>query len=94
MLRRERGQVTAEYVGVLLLVAVIVSALVVSGPARPIADEAARAVCQIAGQCSGGGAATSADPQAVQRAASDLQGAGLARPRSGRCGGLFQGSGP
>ena len=74
MLRRERGQVTAEYVGVLLLVAVIVSALVVSGPARPIADEAARAVCQIAGQCSGGTAATSADPQAVQRAASDLQG--------------------
>jgi len=74
MLRRERGQVTAEYVGVLLLVAVIVSALVVSGPARPIADEAARAVCQIAGECSGGGAATSVDPQAVQRAAGDLQG--------------------
>jgi pimeloyl-ACP methyl ester carboxylesterase len=74
MLRRERGQVTAEYVGVLLLVAVIVSALVVSGPARPIADEAARAVCQIGGECSGGGAATSVDPQAVQRAAGDLQG--------------------
>jgi pimeloyl-ACP methyl ester carboxylesterase len=74
MLRRERGQVTAEYVGVLLLVAVIVSALVVSGPARPIADEAARAVCQIAGQCAGGGGAPSVDPQAVQRAARDLQG--------------------
>src|SRR5215213_3495530 len=74
MLRRERGQVTAEYAGVLLLVAVIVSALAVSGPARPIADEAARAVCEIAGQCSAGGAATSVDPQAMQRAASDLQG--------------------
>jgi pimeloyl-ACP methyl ester carboxylesterase len=74
MLRRERGQVTAEYVGVLLLVAVIVSALVVSGPARPIADEAARAVCQIAGQCAGGGGAPSVEPQAVQRAARDLQG--------------------
>jgi len=74
MLRRERGQVTAEYVGVLLLVAVIVSALMVSGPARPIADEAARAVCQIADECSGGGAATSVDPQAVQRAAGELQG--------------------
>jgi hypothetical protein len=74
MLRRERGQVTAEYVGVLLLVAVIVSALAVSGPARPIADQAARAVCQIAGQCPGGGATTSVDPQAVELAASDLQG--------------------
>ena len=74
MLRRERGQVTAEYVGVLLLVAVIVSALLVSGPARPIADEAARAVCQIAGQCAGGGGAPSVDPQAVQRAARHLQG--------------------
>ena len=74
MLRRERGQVTAEYVGVLLLVAVIVSALVVSGPARRIGDEAARAVCQIAGQCAGGGGAPSVDPQAVQRAAQDLQG--------------------
>jgi hypothetical protein len=73
MLRRERGQVTAEYVGVLLLVAVIVSALVLAGPARRIADEAARAVCQIASQCSGGGAATSVDPQALQRAAHDLQ---------------------
>jgi hypothetical protein len=62
MLRRERGQVTAEYVGVLLLVAVIVSALVLTGPARRIADEAARAVCQIAGQCSGGGGAPSVDP--------------------------------
>ncbi len=74
MLRRERGQVTAEYVGVLLLVALIVSALVLTGPARRIADEAARAVCQIADQCSGGGGATSVDPQALQRAAHDLQG--------------------
>jgi len=74
MLRRERGQVTAEYVGVLLLAAVIVSTLVVSGPARPMADAAARAVCQIAARCSGGGAATSVDPQAVQRAASGLRG--------------------
>jgi pimeloyl-ACP methyl ester carboxylesterase len=73
MLRRERGQVTAEYVGVLLLVAVIVGALAVAGPARRIADHAVQAVCQIAGQCSGGGAAPSVDPQAVDRAARDLQ---------------------
>ena len=54
MLRRERGQVAAEYVGMLLLVAVIVAALVVAGPAQRIADGAARAVCQIAGgSCTG-----------------------------------------
>ena len=94
MLRRERGQVTAEYVGVLLLVAVIVSALVVSGPARPIADEAARAVCQIAGQCSGGGAATSVDPQAVQRAASDLRGLLARDPDPAAVAAFFKGLDP
>jgi hypothetical protein len=94
MLRRERGQVTAEYVGVLLLVAVIVSALVVSGPARPIADEAARAVCQIAGECSGGGAATSVDPQAVQRAASDLQGLVARDPDPAAVAAFFKGLDP
>ena len=94
MLRRERGQVTAEYVGVLLLVAVIVSALVVSGPARPIADEAARAVCQIAGQCSGGGAAASVDPQAVQRAASDLRGLVARNPDPAAVAAFFKGLDP
>jgi Alpha/beta hydrolase len=94
MLRRERGQVTAEYVGVLLLVAVIVSALLVSGPARPIADEAARAVCQIAGQCSGGGAATSVDPQAVQRAASDLRGLLARDPDPAAVAAFFKGLDP
>ena len=94
MLRRERGQVTAEYVGVLLLVAMIVSALVVSGPARPIADAAARAVCQIAGQCSGGGAATSVDPQAVQRAASDLRGLVARDPDPAAVAAFFKGLDP
>ena len=94
MLRRERGQVTAEYAGVLLLVAVIVSALVVSGPARPIADEAARALCQIAGQCSGGGAATSVDPQAVQRAAGDLQGLVARDPDPAAVAAFFKGLDP
>lgn len=94
MLRRERGQVTAEYVGVLLLVAVIVSALVVSGPARPIADHAARAVCQIAGQCSGGGTAASADPQAVQRAAGDLQGLVAHDPDPAAVAAFFKGLDP
>jgi pimeloyl-ACP methyl ester carboxylesterase len=94
MLRRERGQVTAEYVGVLLLVAVIVSTLVVSGPARPIADAAARAVCQIARQCSGGGAATSVDPQAVQRAARDLRGLVARDPDPAAVAALFRGLDP
>src|SRR3954454_75600 len=94
MLRRERGQVTAEYVGVLLLVAVIVSALAVSGPARPIADQAARAVCQIAGQCPGGGAATSIDPQAVQRAASELQGLIARDPDPAAVAAFFKGLDP
>jgi len=94
MLRRERGQVTAEYVGVLLLVAVIVSALVLTGPAPRIADEAARAVCQIAGECSGGGAATSVDPQAVQRAASDLQGLVARDPDPAAVAAFFKGLDP
>src|SRR4051812_19697079 len=94
MLRRERGQVTAEYVGVLLLVAVIVSALAVSGPARPIADEAARAVCQIAGQCAGGGAATSVDPQAGRRAASDPPGRGAGDPDPAAVAAFFKGLDP
>ena len=52
MLRGDRGQVTAEYVGMLLVVALIVGALVVAGPAQRIAGEAVRAVCEIAGgQC-------------------------------------------
>jgi Alpha/beta hydrolase len=91
MLRRERGQVTAEYVGVVLLVAVIVSTLVVSGPARPIADAAARAVCQITAQCSGGGAVTSVDPQAVQRAASDLRGLIARNPDPAAVAAFFKG---
>ncbi len=54
MLRRERGQVAAEYVGMLLLVAVIVAALLVAGPAQRIADAAGQAICQIAGGTCGG----------------------------------------
>jgi hypothetical protein len=93
MLRRERGQVTAEYVGV-LLVAVIVGALAVAGPARRIADEAARAVCEIAGQCSGGGGAPSVDPQALQRATSDLQALIAREPDPAAAAAFFKGFDP
>jgi pimeloyl-ACP methyl ester carboxylesterase len=74
MLRRERGQVTAEYVGVLLLVAIVVGALVAAGPARRIADETAGAVCRIAGGECAGAPAPAVDRQALERAAGDLQG--------------------
>jgi hypothetical protein len=94
MLRRERGQVTAEYVGVLLLVAVIVSALVLTGPARRITDEAARAVCQIAGQCSPGSGVPSVDPEAVQRAARDLQGVVAGDPDPAAVAAFFKGLDP
>ena len=74
MLRRDRGQVTAEYVGMLLVVALIVGALVVAGPAQRIAGEAVRAVCEIAGGQCGEPPAPAVDPQALQRAAHDLEG--------------------
>ena len=75
MLRRERGQVAAEYVGMLLLVAVIVAALLVAGPAQRIADAAGQAICQIAGgTCGGTTSGPSVDRAAVDRATSDLEG--------------------
>jgi hypothetical protein len=62
-MRSQRGQTSAEYMGVLLLVAVIIGALISSGIATSIADRAVQAVCQIAGECesSGGGTAAGAD---------------------------------
>ena len=73
MLRQERGQVTAEYAGMLLVVAAIVAALVVAGPARQIAGEAARAVCLIAGGTCAGAPPSAADREAVERAAAELE---------------------
>jgi pimeloyl-ACP methyl ester carboxylesterase len=94
MLRRERGQVAAEYVGTLLLVAVIVGALVAAGPAQRIASGAVRAVCQIAGgQCTGS-PAPSADRQAVERAASDLQGLEARDPAPAAVAAFFKGLDP
>ena len=91
MLRWERGQVAAEYVGMLLLVAVVITALVAAGPARQIADGAARAVCQIAGSdCAGAPDPSSADPAAVERAAADLRGLLASDPDPSRVAGFFQ----
>ena len=75
MLRRERGQVAAEYVGMLLLVAVIVAALFVAGPARQIADGAARRrLPDRRRDMRRGAGPVSVDRQALERAAADLEG--------------------
>jgi hypothetical protein len=62
-MRDERGQTSAEYMGILLVVAAIVGALIFSGVHREIAAAARSAVCTIAGEaCEGGaGPATLAD---------------------------------
>jgi hypothetical protein len=49
VVRDQRGQVAAEYVGVLLVVAVIVAAFLATGIADNVATEARNAVCRIAG---------------------------------------------
>ena len=48
-LRSTAGQVAAEYVGVLLLVAVVVAALIGSQVHTHVAVEVQRAICKIAG---------------------------------------------
>jgi Alpha/beta hydrolase len=90
MLRRERGQVAAEYVGMLLLVAVIVAALVVAGPAQRVADGAVRAICQIAGGTCTGTPGPSVDRQALDRATSDLQGLIASEPDPGAVAAFFK----
>lgn len=47
MLRREQGQTAAEYLGALLLVALIVAAVVSAGVPGAIADRVSSAICEI-----------------------------------------------
>jgi pimeloyl-ACP methyl ester carboxylesterase len=94
MLRRERGQVAAEYVGMLLLVAVIVAALIVASPAQRIADGAVRAVCQIAGGDCAAAPAGSADHRAVEHAAADLQSLLASDPDPNEVAAFFKGLDP
>jgi hypothetical protein len=82
MVRDERGQTAAEYMGMLLLVALIVGAIVSSGVAATIAGGVDRAVCAIAqGACDGGGPGgkTSGAPGGGTRASAtvDTDGDGL-----------------
>jgi hypothetical protein len=82
MVRDERGQTAAEYMGMLLLVALIVGAIVGSGVAATIAGGVERTVCAIAqGACDGGGpgGTTSAGPGGTRASATfDTDGDGLA----------------
>jgi pimeloyl-ACP methyl ester carboxylesterase len=94
MLRRERGQVAAEYVGMLLLVAVIVGAFVTAGPAQRIADGAAAAVCRIAGGACAGSPAPSVDRETLERAATDLQRLVASSPDAARVAAFFKGLDP
>ena len=58
LLRSERGAVTAEYGGLILVVGALVLALAVSGPGvgRMIASGVQRAVCSVFAGCEAGGA--------------------------------------
>jgi pimeloyl-ACP methyl ester carboxylesterase len=94
MLRRERGQVAAEYVGMLLLVAVIVAAVVAAGPAQRIADGAVRAVCQIAGGDCAAAPGPTADHEAVEHAAAELQGVLASDPDPNAVATFFDGLDP
>jgi len=51
VIRRETGQTAAEYVGVLLLVAVTIATLATAGPGPQIAHELERIVCRAFGTC-------------------------------------------
>src|SRR5918998_289264 len=53
MVREERGQTAAEYLGVLLIVALIISAIVTSGVPGAVVDGVSGAVCRIAQQPGG-----------------------------------------
>ena len=53
--RSERGQTSPEYLGVIVLVAAIIVALVGAGIPQKVASGIDAAVCKVAGQCSGEG---------------------------------------
>src|ERR1700759_256368 len=61
-MRDDRGQTSAEYLGVLLVVAAIVATLAHAGVAHAVASGMAREVCRIGGGADCGGAAAPAPP--------------------------------
>jgi hypothetical protein len=66
MLRSDRGQTAAEYMGLLLIVSLVVAALATSSLASGVSGQVSELVCRIAGSaCDGPGATTSADADAL-----------------------------
>ena len=74
-MREERGQTAAEYMGILLVVAAIIGALIASGLPGDIASAAQSAVCRIAGDSCGASPAAVADrgPDADDDGVSDRE---------------------
>jgi hypothetical protein len=67
MLRSDRGQTAADYMGVLLVVALIVGALLAAGIPANISGAVEQAICRIAGDaCDGGDGGGSPDAGALQ----------------------------
>jgi len=78
-LRHQAGQTAAEYVGLILLVAVIVAALAASSPGAALAGGIRDAVCQVTGaECGGDANGTDSPSPADLLAARERELAGLA----------------
>ena len=66
MLRSDRGQTAAEYMGVLLVVSLLVAALATSSVASGLSEQVAALVCDIGGgACDGTGTTQSTDAGAL-----------------------------
>jgi len=80
VIRDERGQTAAEYMGMLLVVAVIIGAMANAGLGEAIASAANRSICRIMSTCEGGKAPK---PERVAKAnpANDRDGDGVRNTR-------------
>ena len=89
MIRSERGQSAAEYMGVLLLVAVIIGALISAGVGGQIAKAMNASVCKIAdGACEavgiGDGPKVTSERASGRPPAADRDGDGVSNQRERR----------
>ena len=82
MIRCQRGQTSAEYMGMLLLVAVVIGALIASGIGGAIASAATDTVCRIAGgECGGKTPVVESERTSGRPPASDRDGDGVPNDR-------------
>jgi hypothetical protein len=72
-LGRERGQVTAEYLGVIVLIAAVLAAVAASGIGSALTGAIEDAICKVAGDCSGrdGGGSDGEEPAPGDRHAAE-----------------------